>query len=137
MHYNMADPSTIGLSDTTTLNMTGEPSVERVARYALMDPFLESLFEIIPEIIPAGESDYSYTWSLSGYDVLRTAGFDGLADDVRVEAVLPHMHDYGNPALRQPDDWGRDPVPVRGQRLGLQLAVGLLLRRAVPDHLSR
>ncbi len=95
VHYNMVDPGSVGLTDSTTLNMMGEPSVERVAKYALMDPFIESLFAVIPEIIPAGESDYSYTWNLSGYDVLRTAGFDGFAEDVRIEAVLPHMHEYG------------------------------------------
>lgn len=91
MHYNLANPETIGMADQTTVQMRLEESVEREGFMALPDPFLESIFVGEPIELPAGEESVEYTWELPVALFLEGSpltGFDLLG-------VFPHMHAYG------------------------------------------
>lgn len=93
MHYNLADPGSAGKSDQTTLHLRFAPAVQRQLVFALPDPFLNSLGNPTPDMLPPGNTDAKYTWKATA----RQLGMDGIpyADLI---AVLPHMHGRG---LRQ------------------------------------
>jgi Copper type II ascorbate-dependent monooxygenase, C-terminal domain len=93
VHYNLADPGTAGLSDSTTVHLRFAPSVSRQLAFLLPDPFLESISNDTPDSLPAGKADATYTWTRSGKDI----GIDGVPS-VDLVAVMPHMHGRG---LRQ------------------------------------
>jgi hypothetical protein len=68
-------------------------SVNRQIGFMLPDPFLASLGKPTPDMLPAGQADAKYTWTLTGQQL-------GLDADSSVDllAVMPHMHGRG---LRQ------------------------------------
>ena len=94
VHYNLSDPTTIGLSDTTRIDLMTETKVDRIGKFALLDPYLETLFSA-PAILLPGQEDVSYTWTVSGGSAMGNAGIGGDQENVQVAAIIPHMHERG------------------------------------------
>jgi len=90
MHYNLADPTTLGQTDSTTIHLQFADSVQRELRFLLSDPFLDTIRNQTPDSLPPGQADTKYTWTLSGSDM----GIQGVPS-VDLLAVMPHMHQRG------------------------------------------
>src|SRR5262249_41663319 len=99
IHYNLADPTTLGQTDSTTIHLQFVDSVQRELRFLLPDPFLNTVGRTdangnpTPDTLPPGQTDAKYTWTLSASDM----GIKGVPS-VDLMAVMPHMHQRG---LRQ------------------------------------
>jgi hypothetical protein len=93
VHYNLVDPTSTGRSDSTTVHLKFADHVNRQLGFLLPDPFLNSLGKATPDTLPAGQTDASYTWTMTGQEM----GIAG-APSVDLVAVMPHMHGRG---LRQ------------------------------------
>lgn len=91
VHYNLADPTTHGQSDQTTVQLRLEESVERSGVLLLPDPFLDSLFGGSPIEVPPGQESWEYTWELSVADLLEGTPLT----QIDLYGVFPHMHEYG------------------------------------------
>ncbi len=89
MHYNLAVG---GGADATDLRLSMADEVEREAVNALNDRFLATLFNGTTVKIPAGESEFQWTWSerIGDWDD-RISGWNG----VQLLGMLPHMHGLG------------------------------------------
>jgi hypothetical protein len=85
VHYNLADPSTIGQSDQTTVRLQLTDAVQREARIELPDGFLGGWSS--PGVLQPGEAEQDVYFPLPYW-----------ADD-DILGVLPHMHERGT-ALR-------------------------------------
>ena len=100
MHYNLADPQSVGRMDSTTLHMRFASRVNRQLVFLLKDPFLESIYNKdsagnpAPDTLPPGQADAKYTWTRTGQEL----GIPGNISSVDLMAVFPHMHGRG---LRQ------------------------------------
>ena len=90
VHYNMADPTTLGQTDSTAVQLQFADSVQRELRFLLPDPFLGTIGNKTPDSLPPGQADTKYTWTLSGSDM----GIKGVPS-VDLMAVMPHMHQRG------------------------------------------
>ncbi len=90
VHYNLADPTTLGQTDSTAVQMQFADSVQRELRFLLPDPFLDTIGNPTPDSLPPGQADTKYTWTLSGSDM----GIQGVPS-VDLMAVMPHMHQRG------------------------------------------
>jgi hypothetical protein len=90
VHYNLADPATLGQTDSTAVHMQFADSVQRQLRFLLPDPFLGTVGNKTPDTLPPGQADTKYTWTLSGSDM----GIKGVPS-VDLMAVMPHMHQRG------------------------------------------
>jgi hypothetical protein len=102
VHYNLADPATIGQSDQTRVRMRIEPSVARAGFFMLPDPFLESIYEQeTPDQLPPGQPSVKYTWELSGAELGLPAGVQ--AD---LMGIFPHMHQRGRKFTFEVDNGG-------------------------------
>jgi hypothetical protein len=90
IHYNLADPTNKGKTDTTTVRVRFAESVQRRAMSVLGDPFVGSLRAGMPASLPPGEKAAKYSWS----STLKQLGLDGVpyADLI---GVMPHMHERG------------------------------------------
>src|SRR5690606_2521044 len=91
VHYNLANPANIGMSDQSTVQLRLEEEVEREGFMILPDPFLESIFEGDPIELPPGEPSVEYTWELPVGDLLAWIGLP----QVDLYGVMPHMHERG------------------------------------------
>ncbi|MCX4246439.1 monooxygenase [Paraliomyxa miuraensis] len=91
MHYNLANPTTIGMSDQSTVALRLEEEVEREGFMILPDPFLGSIFEGDPIELPPGEPSVEFTWEMPVGEMLGWFGLPG----VDLYGVFPHMHEYG------------------------------------------
>jgi len=98
IHYNLADPKTVGHMDSTTVHLRFAESVNRQVVFLLPDPFLESIGNKdsagnpAPDTLPPGMADAKYTWTLKGKNV----GIDGTnVPSADLMAVFPHMHGRG------------------------------------------
>jgi hypothetical protein len=101
MHYNLIDPTHLGETDQTSLHMRLEPQQDsglRPAYLSLPDVFLESMFGPDPETIPPGESAYSFTFTLEGWEVMASSGAPQPMwfSPFQLVAVMPHMHAIGS-----------------------------------------
>jgi hypothetical protein len=94
VHYNLADPTSVGKTDSTTVHLRFAPQVDRQLAFLLPDAFLGSLENPTPDSLPPGQADTAYTWTMTGADM----GITGGIPSVDLVAVLPHMHGRG---LRQ------------------------------------
>ena len=96
VHYNLADPTTLGQTDSSTVQLQFADSVQRELIFLLPDPFLETIGRKDaqgnpdPDSLPAGQADTKYTWTVSGSDL----GVKGIPS-VDLMAVMPHMHQRG------------------------------------------
>ena len=90
IHYNLANPKNIGMSDQTEVQLRIEDDVPNVGVFVLADPFLDSLFTEEPHTLKAGMDSVKYTWQHK----LRDFGAqDGQEFDLY--GVAPHMHEFG------------------------------------------
>jgi hypothetical protein len=89
IHYNLADQTLIGKTDSTDLHLRFADHVDRQIQFLLPDPFLDSLKNPMPDTLPAGMADTSYKWTRMGADIGIGAG------SVDLLAVMPHMHGRG------------------------------------------
>lgn len=96
VHYSMPSVDLRGQSDSTTLHLRTAPTVEREAHFALPDKFIETMYEMRPDTIPAGDPAYQYQWSMDVSELRWYAYQDGAPQRYRLWAVLPHMHGYGS-----------------------------------------
>lgn len=107
VHYNMADSSTLGHTDSTTVHLQFADTISRQLRFLLPDPFLDTIGRHdaagnpTPDSLPAGMADAKYTWTSTA----RQMGIDGVPS-VDLIAVMPHMHGRG---LRQTMSIGPSP----------------------------
>jgi hypothetical protein len=90
IHYNMADPGSLGRTDSTTVHLRYAPTVNRQLAFSLPDAFLDSLSKNPPDSLPPGQADTPYTWTLTGQQI----GISGVPS-VDLVAVMPHMHGRG------------------------------------------
>jgi hypothetical protein len=90
MHYNLADPSSAGKVDSTTVHLRFADSVNREIAFLLPDPFLGSLSKATPDTLPPGQADAPYTWTMT----VKQMGLDGIPS-ADLLAVMPHMHARG------------------------------------------
>jgi hypothetical protein len=91
IHYNLADPATRGLSDSTTVRIRYVDSVPRPMFFILPDGFLETLFtQKQPDTLRPGMTKVSYTWQKT----MAEMGLDG-APPLEIVGVMPHMHQRG------------------------------------------
>lgn len=91
VHYNLADPATIGQSDQSAVHLQLSEEVDREGFMILPDPFLESIFGGEPIELPPGEPSVEYTWEMPVADLLAWTGLPSLD----LYGVFPHMHEYG------------------------------------------
>jgi hypothetical protein len=90
LHYNLADPATRGLTDTTTIRMRYADSVPRRAIFLVEDAFLDSVFGSMPMSLPPRQASVKRSWKKS----LAELGLDELPY-VDLLGVMPHMHERG------------------------------------------
>src|SRR5215831_599006 len=90
IHYNLADPATIGRTDSTAVHLRFAPQVNRQLAFLLPDAFLDSLSKQTPDSLAPGQADVPYTWTRTGEQI----GLSGVPS-VDLVAVLPHMHGRG------------------------------------------
>jgi hypothetical protein len=112
VHYNLADPSSQGLTDSTTLRLRTADSVQRKLAVITADGFLQTLFSQSPAQLPPGAASAPYTWKATTSEL----GL-GSVPYVDVMAVLPHMHQRGRTfELRYQDGTGADACGARIDR---------------------
>lgn len=88
VHYNLADPATIGQSDQTAIKLKLEDDVEREAYITLPDLFLGGGANVSE--IPPGEADAKVTFELPVRWLIGDIPLD-----FELIGVLPHMHERG------------------------------------------
>jgi hypothetical protein len=90
MHYNLADASVRGKTDTTVIQLRTVDSVERRAMSIIGDGFVDTLRSPQPAMLPPGQKATPYSWN-------RSLGKMGLAGDSHADliGVMPHMHERG------------------------------------------
>jgi hypothetical protein len=97
IHYNLADSKNLGMSDSSDVRLRFADKVDRQLAFLFPDPLLNSLkrktadmMPAPPDLLPAGQKSYVYTWNLSGKEM-------GLGPNLSVDlvAVSPHMHERG------------------------------------------
>jgi hypothetical protein len=93
IHYNLADPTSAGKTDSTAVHLRFADSVSREITFSLPDGLLDSLGNTTPDTLPPGMADVSYSWTRGGRDL----GIPG-GTTVDLVGVMPHMHGRG---LRQ------------------------------------
>ena len=109
IHYNLIDPASEGQTDSSTVKLRTEPSVDRV-----MFPLYLDFLLAFDDVLPPGETSYLYDNSLRLSDL-------GVPFGVDLIGVMPHMHGYGrelileveraggeNECLVDVDDWNFD-----------------------------
>lgn len=91
VHYNLADPATIGQNDQSDVHLRLVDEVDREGFMILPDPFLDSIFSGDPIELPPGQPSVEYTWEFPVADLLAWTGLPS----VDLYGVFPHMHEYG------------------------------------------
>lgn len=89
VHYNLADPATIGQSDKTDVQLRLEPTVEREGYYVLPDLLLDSVYDE-PILLEPGNPNLDFTWELP----MGAFMFEGL-EAIDIFGGFPHMHEFG------------------------------------------
>jgi hypothetical protein len=91
VHYNLADPTTQGLMDSTTVRMRYADHVDRQLAFLTPDGFLTSLFrKMPPDTLRPGMTSEPYTWKAT----MKEMGLDK-GPPLEIVAVAPHMHQRG------------------------------------------
>jgi len=91
IHYNLADPATLGQRDQTTVRMRFAATVARRAVFALPDKFPDTVGAATPAMLPPGQASTTFTFDVTAQEL----GLDRLAY-ADVLAVMPHMHERGH-----------------------------------------
>lgn len=100
VHYNLADPATVGTRDQTTVRLRIEEEVDRQAYMTLPDGFLGGLTDL--GSLPPDEEEVTIRFDLP---INWLTG--GLPIELELLGVMPHMHERGREMrvrLRHPDD---------------------------------
>lgn len=96
IHYNLAEASSVGMKDSTTVRVRLADAVDRRIVNLLPDPLLDSLATPMPDVLPPGMSSYPYTWTRTAAQIgLRGVPFADLV------GVMPHMHERGRTQVLQ------------------------------------
>jgi hypothetical protein len=95
VHYSMPSVDLRGQSDQTTLRLRTATSVEREAFLAVPDKFIESMYSLQPDTLPAGRESVDYDWEIRAEDLSFYAYQEGVPQKYLLWGVLPHMHQYG------------------------------------------
>jgi hypothetical protein len=101
VHYNLGDPSWAGDPDTSRVDFSTAPQVERELWSSPADEFLTSYILSQygmgeSERIPAGNPAYRYSFPYSGAQMLADGGFDPAEPRAfELVGVMPHMHERG------------------------------------------
>jgi hypothetical protein len=112
VHYNLADPSSQGLTDTTAVRLRTADTVKRKLAFIEADGFLQTLFTSTPAQLPPGAASTPFTWNATATDL----GL-GALPYVDVMAVIPHMHQRGRTfELRYQDGASADTCGARIDR---------------------
>lgn len=88
VHYNLADPDTLGQADSTDVLVRLEQSVEQPGFMTLPDGLLSTLFDGEPYALEPGDPELEFTWEVP---VAALVGDTPL----QIYGVLPHMHELG------------------------------------------
>jgi len=91
VHYNLADPANLGMTAESKVQLRLEEEVEREGFMILPDPFLDSIFQGDPIVLPAGDPAVEYTWELPVLALLNGSPWT----TVDLFGVFPHMHSFG------------------------------------------
>lgn len=91
VHYNLSDPATVGSTDTTTLEITLEPEVERPTYVVYLETMIDDLSRPgrDPVSLPPGEESVEHSFSVRIEDIV------GQRLNLNVIGVVPHMHERG------------------------------------------
>ena len=112
VHYNLADPSTIGSSDQTELDLRFEDTVEHPGFMELPDLFIATLEDAEPASLPAADAAASFEWELPLGAYAVQSGFDNF----EIWGVLPHMHERGTSIQMTVDDGESETCAVDVKR---------------------
>jgi hypothetical protein len=90
VYYSLVDPRVVGMSDATTVRFRYASTVNRRAFFVVQDPFVDTLANAQPDVLPPGRMETTYTWK-------KTAGQLGIpvTAGVSLLALMPHMHARG------------------------------------------
>lgn len=91
IHYNLADESVRGQSDSTLVRLRVAEEVERVGVFGLPDAFLDTADTGDPDSLEPGKESVPYTWEMGVDEILAAFGVDRLD----VYGIFPHMHELG------------------------------------------
>jgi hypothetical protein len=109
IHYNLADPATVGMSDSTTVRVRYVDSVARPMMFILPDGFLETLFtQKEPDSLRPGMPMISYSWQKT----MAQMGLD-MAPPLEIVGVMPHMHQRGRTSELHVQSGGQDQCLAR------------------------
>lgn len=95
MHFSLPDVALRGQSDSTTLHLRTATTVDQEAFFAIPDKFIESMYSIPPDTIPAGRESVDYTWDMRVEELAFYAYQDGYPSRYRLWGAIPHMHQMG------------------------------------------
>jgi hypothetical protein len=95
VHYSLPRVELRGQSDSTTLRLRTTPQVDREAFFAIPDKFVESMFSIPPDTLPAGRESVDYTWEMRVEELGYYAYQDGYPSRYQLWGAIPHMHQLG------------------------------------------
>lgn len=102
VHYNLAAQHMIGASDSTAVRLRLADRVDHEGIYLAIDPFLDTLFEETPDLLPAGEAAAPYTWEVPIGLWMESFGLPS----ARLWGLFPHMHERGRTMTVEIDDDG-------------------------------
>ncbi len=112
VHYSMPSVDLRGRSDSTTIHLRTSDQVDREAYFAIPDKFVESVFSLPPDVLPAGQESVSYTWEMDADELEFYAYQEVPRDAYELLAVLPHMHQRGRTISLHVERPGRDECLV-------------------------
>jgi hypothetical protein len=97
LHYNLADSTLKGMTDSTTLRFRYADSVERRGVFVLFDGFIQTLYRKdaqgnpAPDFLPPGNLSFKYSWK----NTAAQMGLGQIPFAVDLVGVMPHMHQRG------------------------------------------
>lgn len=91
VHYNLANMSLIGQTDSTKIKVQYEDTVAREGFFLLPDPLLSSLSSPAPHTLAPGMENEEYTWQMNFNRYLAPP----LVTKLDLYGVFPHMHERG------------------------------------------
>lgn len=91
IHYNMVDPTVIGQSDSTTVNLRLESEVEREGVFDLVTGLINTLLEGDPHTLAPGNEAETFTYTFPAQTYIDWLG----TDTVELWGFFPHMHERG------------------------------------------
>ena len=91
VHYNLADPQSVGQQDSSTMRVHYADAVDRKVVFFLPDGFLDTLRAGNPDSLPPGQPAAVYRWRKTAAQIGVPSGLPY----VDIVGVGPHMHTRG------------------------------------------